>query len=219
MYMTQDQAIRSCLHDSKICAMTRWYVPWQLHVTWLTPSYVYDTRSSHICSYLHDILTRNPPPPRFFFDLASSLTKNPEEGDPPGRICTRCLERGPLPPGSWLGNLPNRKPPRGGGVSCDQHDKVICTWLVHMLVTFVCAWLDNMCHDSMICAMTAPCDMAHAIICTWLDHMSSNPSPLHPHVTWLHSRHRTHGTYYRGMSHGNESCHTWTRVGPSRSIV
>jgi len=58
---------------------------------------------------------RNPPPPGGGFYLVGSLTKNPEEEDPPRRICTRCFEGGPLPPGSWFGNLPNRKPPRGGG--------------------------------------------------------------------------------------------------------
>jgi len=50
------------------------------------------------------------PPPGGRFYLASSPTKNPEEEDTPRIMCTRCLESDPRHPGSWLGNLPNRKP-------------------------------------------------------------------------------------------------------------
>jgi len=63
----------------------------------------------------HAKLIAGTPPPVFPFYLEGSLTKNPEEEDPPQRICTRCFEGVPLPQVSWLGNLPNRKPPRGGG--------------------------------------------------------------------------------------------------------
>ena len=42
-----------------------------------------------------------------------SLIKNPEEEDPTRRICTRWFEGVPPPPGSWLGNIVNRNPPRG----------------------------------------------------------------------------------------------------------
>jgi len=54
------------------------------------------------------------PPPGGRFYLASSPTKNPEEEDTPRIMCTRCLESGPRHPGSWLGNLPNRKPTSEG---------------------------------------------------------------------------------------------------------
>ena len=41
------------------------------------------------------------------------------------QIRNMCFEGGPHPPGSWLGNLPNRKTPRGGGgVSCDDQIRV-----------------------------------------------------------------------------------------------
>jgi len=40
--------------------------------------------------------------------------KPPPSGGFP--ICTTFFEGGPLPPGSWVGNIVNRKPSRGGGV-------------------------------------------------------------------------------------------------------
>jgi len=52
-----------------------------------------------------------------------SLIKNPEEEDPPRRICTRCFEGAPLPLGSFLGNIVNRETHPGEGVSCDQVPK------------------------------------------------------------------------------------------------
>jgi len=45
--------------------------------------------------------------------LLCSLIKNPEEEDPPRRICTMCFEGGPVPPSSWSGNIVHRKPPWG----------------------------------------------------------------------------------------------------------
>ena len=54
-----------------------------------------------------------------------SLIKNPgpEEEDPPRRICTRCFEGGPLPPGSWLGSCQIGDPPGGGVCSMMKVDK------------------------------------------------------------------------------------------------
>ena len=79
------------------------------------------------------------------------------------------------------GNRVMRVGLRGRGLG--SHDLFICTRhmiqpYVHMFIcsyvhdtrsshTFMSTWLENMCHDSMICAMTASCDMAHAIICIW----------------------------------------------------
>ena len=57
----------------------------------------------------HTMIAGNTPLGGGFY-LAGSLTKNQEIEDPPRRICTRCFEGGPLPSGSWLGKLPNRKP-------------------------------------------------------------------------------------------------------------
>ena len=50
-------------------------------------------------------------PPRGVSYLLCPLIKNPEEEDPPRRICMG----GPFPPGSWLENIVDRKPSRGGG--------------------------------------------------------------------------------------------------------
>jgi len=60
-------------------------------------------------------IDRKKPPSRRGFLFIVFPNQEPEEEDPPRRICTRHLE-GPLPPGSWLGNIVNRKPPRDGGV-------------------------------------------------------------------------------------------------------
>jgi len=57
-------------------------------------------------------MERNPRPQGCSYSLCSPI-KNPEEEDPPRRTCTRYFEGGALPPGFWLGNIVNRKPPRG----------------------------------------------------------------------------------------------------------
>jgi len=54
------------------------------------------------------------------------------------RIRTRCFEWGPLPPGSWLGNLVNRKPPLGGGVSCNQ---IVRSYQCADSLTRVCVYI------------------------------------------------------------------------------
>ena len=62
---------------------------------------------------------RKPPPPGGSY-LLCSLIKNPEEDDPPRSTWYNFFEGGPLPSGSWLGNLLNTKPPPGGGKCHDQ---------------------------------------------------------------------------------------------------
>jgi len=51
--------------------------------------------------------------------LLCSLIKNPEKEDPLRNTWYRFFEAGVLPPGSWSGNIVNRKTPRGEG-SFDQ---------------------------------------------------------------------------------------------------
>ena len=58
---------------------------------------------------------RKPLPPWGLTYLLCSLIKNPEEGDPPRRSCTKCSEGCPLPLDSELGNIVNRKTPGEGG--------------------------------------------------------------------------------------------------------
>jgi len=88
---------------------------WMSHVTYewtILPCQVY-----RLCEWTsHVTLIEETAPPGGVSYLLCSLIKNPEEEDPPRRICTKCFEGGPLPPGSWLGNIVNRKPPPGGGV-------------------------------------------------------------------------------------------------------
>jgi len=64
----------------------------------------------HICTHWSQEL----PPPGKVFYLAGSLIKNPEEEDHPRSTWYKFFEGGPRPPGLWLGNLQNRRPPRGG---------------------------------------------------------------------------------------------------------
>jgi len=77
-----------------------------------------DTRSG--CLPRH-IERKNPPPPGKVSYLLCSLIKNPEEVATPWRTTLKIdqfwgwfFRRGPLPPGSWFGNHPTKKPPRGG---------------------------------------------------------------------------------------------------------
>ena len=67
--------------------------------------------------------SKETPPPGGFSYLVCSLIKNREEEDPPWRTTPKIdyfwgwfFRGGPLPPGSWSGNILNRKPPRGGWV-------------------------------------------------------------------------------------------------------
>ena len=74
-------------------------------------------------------------PPGGISYLLCSLIKNWEEEDPPRRTTPKMdqfwgwfFRGGPLPPGSWSGNIVNRKPPRGGGfLSIKIHDSEIST--------------------------------------------------------------------------------------------
>jgi len=60
------------------------------------------------------IQSQDPHPPGGVLYLLCSLIRNPEEEDPPRSTWYKLFEGGPLPPGSWSGNIV--KPPRGGVV-------------------------------------------------------------------------------------------------------
>ena len=86
-------------------------------------SHVYRTHESmsHV-TRTYKLIKRNPPPGRVFY-LLCSLIKNPEEDDPPWRNTPKIdqfwgwfFRGGPLHLGSWFGNHPTKKPPRGGEV-------------------------------------------------------------------------------------------------------
>ena len=68
-------------------------------------------------------------PPGGVFYLAGSLTKKPEGKDPHQRTQYNFFEGGPLPPGSWFVNLPNRKPPVWGGFLRSKCVAVCCSVL------------------------------------------------------------------------------------------
>jgi len=69
-----------------------------------------ESLSSYICEE-YNLIERNPPPSGVSC-LLCSLIK--EEG-PPRSTWYKFFEGGPLPAGSWSGNIVNRKPPPGGG--------------------------------------------------------------------------------------------------------
>ena len=96
-------------HDSFVWDMTISYKTWLISHIPLS----YETWLVHMG---HDscILIKRTPPPGGVSYLLCSIIKNQEEEDFPRRMCTKCFEWGPLPPGSWLGNIVNRKPPGGG---------------------------------------------------------------------------------------------------------
>jgi len=58
--------------------------------------------------------SKEPPPSGWVSYLQCSLITNSEEEDPPQSNWYKFVEGGPLFPCSWLGNMVNRKPPRGG---------------------------------------------------------------------------------------------------------
>jgi len=86
-----------------------------LTATAATPHKMIHTQELH-ATWSKETPPSEPPHPGGVSYLLCFLIKNPEEEDPPRRICTRCFLGGPLPPGSWLGNIINRKPLRGGEV-------------------------------------------------------------------------------------------------------
>ena len=97
--------------------------------------------------------SKEPPHPGGVSYLMCSLIKNPKEEDPPRRICTRCFEGGPLPPDSWLGNIVNRKPPRGG------RGGLINVWVLESC---------QMCMSRVTCNEPNS-DMTHRV---WMSHVS-----------------------------------------------
>jgi len=80
------------------------------------------TASFKCGTFPHSFWSQEIPLPRGVSYSLCSLIKNPEEDDPPRRICTRCSEGGSLPLGSWLGTIVNRNPP-GGGFLIREHSK------------------------------------------------------------------------------------------------
>ena len=94
-----------------------WYIWWRLiskcqsNTTCLTRQILHFS----IWSWL-----KEPPPPGGVSYLLCSQTKNPEDEDPPRRICTGCFEGGPLPPSFWLGNGMSSKKVMAGHTWCLQ---------------------------------------------------------------------------------------------------
>ena len=104
-----------------------------IHIKHLTHSYetglIYISRTIHLGRWIDGLWlwSKEPPPPGGVSYLLCSLIKNREAEDPSWRTTPKIDQfwgwffRGrPLPPGSWSGNIVNRKPSPGGGVSFDQ---------------------------------------------------------------------------------------------------
>ena len=172
--------------------MTHSYGTWLIHTRHdLYQTYRFHMRhDSFTWDMTHAYWSKEPPPPGGVSYLLCSLIKNPEEEDPFRRICTRCLEGGPLPPGSWSGNIVNRKPPGG----CDFFRSISLQASPRdMAVLFRLlsheTWLIHMGHESFI---------SHG---TRFMHISQeSPSDMH-------DIHKSCPMWYEWfMSHVNESC-------------
>jgi len=92
-----------------------WYMKQKMHFLLWYMNFMWYICTEFSKSQLYSLFERKPPPQGVSY-LLCSLIKNPEEEVPPLRISTRCFEGVPLPPGSWSGNIINRKTPWGGGV-------------------------------------------------------------------------------------------------------
>jgi len=68
-----------------------------------------------VCIY-ECILIERTPPPRGSFLFTVFPHHEPGGRGPPFKHLVQILRGGPLPLGSWRGNIANRKQPRGGGV-------------------------------------------------------------------------------------------------------
>jgi len=87
--------------------------------------------------------------------LLCSLLKNREEED---QFWGWFFRGGPLPPGSWSGNIVNRKPPRGGGVlsiNLMQHGDTCCIMCVCVCAcVYVCVCA---CVRACVCVCVCTC--------------------------------------------------------------
>ena len=98
--------------------------------------------------------------------LLCSLIKNPEEEDPPRSTWYKFFEGGTLPPGSWLGNIANRNPPRGGfsAINLIQSRLIqMCgTWLVRdSLHAFMCPHRWDLNHSWLVASIR---DSLHSFV-------------------------------------------------------
>jgi len=111
----------------------------------MTCKYIYIHLYTFIYTYIYIYIyvyiyidSRKPPPARGISYLAGSLTKNPEEEDPPRSTWYKFFVGGPLPPGSCVGNLPNKKHPSGGGgPAINIH---ICIFICIYMYTYITCW-------------------------------------------------------------------------------
>ena len=94
--------------------------------------------SSYLLYFMYTLylLIAGKPPPGGFSYLAGSLPKNPEKKNPPRSKLYKSFGGDPLPPGSWLGNLPNETSPEGG-VSRDQYSRCI---LFHIYYVYILSY-------------------------------------------------------------------------------
>jgi len=155
----------------------------------------------YTCTRSIEVDHRTTHPPGGVFYLAGSLTKKPEGKDPHQRTQYNFFEGGPLPPGSWFVNLPNRKPPVWGGFLRSKCVALCCSVLQ---CAAVCCSVLRQCitlqHNALL-------SLNHtATQCITLQHNALHCMSVYQWVRAAGSRHtlficETHGSYVRHTSH------------------
>ena len=132
---------------------------------------------------IYILIERNPPPGGVSYSLCSPI----KEDDPLRRICTRCFEGGHLSQGSWLGNIVNRKPPRGGGFLRSGYIKkydvvtIHCGYCVFHRIRHECVYVYVyvcMCMCMCVCVCVCVCVCSEYLWTKLWRHVSRNLSGL-----------------------------------------
>jgi len=149
--------------------------------------------------------------------LLCSLIKNPKESDPPRSTWYKFFEGGPLPPGSWLGNIVNRKPPRGEGfLSMNLHVDFMSVLLFYCANNAHATRMDELCHayewviSHMWIHVTIINESCHTyewvMSHIWMSHVTHMNESCHTYE-WVMSH-----ICMSHVTHVNESCHTYKWV-------
>ena len=160
---------------------------------------MWDVSDSYVTWLIHsrtELIERIPPPGGgFLFTMFPD--QEPGERGPPMNNCPQnfFFRGGPFSTGSWLGNMINRKPPRGWGGSFDQYGWVLShIWMCHVTL------MDESCH-------TYQWVMSHIWMShIWMSHVKYMDESCHTY------KGVTSHVWMRHVAHMHTSCHTYEWV-------